>query len=73
MRLTKARGGKEMKETWEKPELVVLVRSKPEERVLYQCKAGVYAGPGTTDKRCQYHGLQIGGCGTPECETIGTS
>ncbi len=29
-----------MKKVWEKPELVVLVRGKPEESVLASCKGG---------------------------------
>ncbi len=30
---------------WQKPELTVLVRSKPEETVLLTCKTGSQAGP----------------------------
>ena len=32
------------KRTWQKPELVVLVRNRPEEGVLATCKSGSYAG-----------------------------
>jgi len=33
-------GINQMKKAWEKPLLVVLVRSRPEENVLYGCKTG---------------------------------
>ena len=33
------------KKEWQKPELIVLVRSKPEENVLGYCKAGNLSGP----------------------------
>ena len=47
--------------TWEKPKLVVLVRSKPEEAVLIDCKAADIAdGPGYV----------AGGCWHPACEAI---
>jgi hypothetical protein len=36
-----------MKKIWKKPELVVLVRSRPEESVLEHCKSGATAGPYT--------------------------
>jgi hypothetical protein len=37
---------------WEKPELVVLLRSKPEEAVLAPCKGGVTTGPRLNDGSC---------------------
>jgi hypothetical protein len=43
------------KRQWQKPELIVLVRSKPEEAVLGWCKAWSWSGPG------------MGKC-TPECK-----
>ncbi len=33
------------KSTWEKPELTVIIRSKPEEAVLWYCKNAVGSGP----------------------------
>jgi len=36
---------------WVKPELIILVRSKPEEAVLTVCKAGA-AGPFSEDGKC---------------------
>ena len=43
---------------WEKPELIVLVRSKPEEAVLGVCKSGHGndpggSGPGYTNAQCE--------------------
>ena len=47
-----------MKKKWQKPELVVLVRSTPEENVLQACKmAWVIAGPvipGRTWMKCGF-------------------
>ena len=40
-----------MKKLWEKPNLVVLIRSRPEESVLVHCKLG-YTGGGP-DSRVQ--------------------
>lgn len=42
---------------WEKPQLIVLVRGKPEEAILDACKAFSYIninlrGPSTTDFGC---------------------
>jgi hypothetical protein len=43
----------ESKKAWVTPELIVLVRSKPEEAVLSACKA-ISSGvaPGSDDNRC---------------------
>jgi len=43
---------------WSKPELIVLVRSKPEETVLAACKSGQSnapggSGPGYTQAQCE--------------------
>ncbi len=36
------------KKTWTEPELIVLVRGKPEEAILGSCKSQIYPiGPGT--------------------------
>jgi hypothetical protein len=37
--------------TWQKPQLIVLVRSKPEEAILQACK-GVGSGPYDYDQGC---------------------
>ncbi len=56
------------KKEWTKPELLVLVRNKPEEAVLVICK---FSGGGVPTS-------QAGGCmrefyGCSNCDTIGTS
>jgi len=45
---------KKEKKEWKTPELIVLVRSKPEEAVLAACKtpSGYTPGPNTTIKKC---------------------
>lgn len=45
-----------MKKTWKKPQLVILVRGKPEELVLTPCKAELQAseGPGDYNNLCRY-------------------
>jgi len=41
------------KKKWDKPKLIILIRGKPEERVLMGCKGGVFANPGSsTGTRC---------------------
>lgn len=45
------------KKAWQKPELIVLVRSKPEEYVLIVCKNAGFAGP-LNKKKCN----RAGGC-----------
>ncbi|MFC1597528.1 hypothetical protein ACFL5Q_06285 [Planctomycetota bacterium] len=47
---------KEPKKTWSKPQLIVLVRGKPEESVLLGCKALSDSGPG---------GFKCSGCSDP--------
>ena len=39
------------KKAWQKPELIVLVRSNPEEAVLTVCKNATVAGP-LSKKKC---------------------
>jgi hypothetical protein len=46
------------KKQWTKPELIALVRSKPEEAVLSACKALVQAGPVQFWVNCE----GVGGC-----------
>lgn len=40
------------KKEWKTPELIVLVRSNPEEAVLAACKSGTDKGAGTKNKGC---------------------
>jgi hypothetical protein len=56
------KGGK-MKKTWQKPELVVLVRNKPEEVVLQDCKYNFLTGPDNEDNMCGY--APVGECVGP--------
>ena len=44
------------KTEWHKPELVVLVRSRPEEAVLRACKGSQAFGPPEGLKNCKTHG-----------------
>jgi len=46
------------KKPWRKPELIVLVRSNPEEAVLTVCKNATAAGP-LNKKKCN---RGLGGC-----------
>jgi len=50
------------KKFWEKPELIVLTRSKPEEVVLGGCKGEVGTGPGTDLSNCVSGTLACLGC-----------
>jgi len=52
------------KKTWVMPELIVLVRSKPEEAVLTACKGGgTVAGPrGTWWLMCSWTGEDCSRC-----------
>jgi hypothetical protein len=56
------------KKPWNKPELVVLVRGKPEEAVLAACK-GYYLHEGSVH---DYNNC-MGGSGCPACDGIGDS
>jgi hypothetical protein len=40
------------KKVWVSPELIVLVRSNPEEAVLFACKAGAVGGPASGFSIC---------------------
>jgi hypothetical protein len=60
----------ESKKAWVEPELIVLVRSKPEEAVLVFCKtADVIGGFSDTNSRCAY--VPVMNCSA--CLTNGTS
>jgi hypothetical protein len=43
---------KRPKKTWVPPELIVLVRSNPEESVLFACKSGAGGGPASGFSIC---------------------
>ena len=60
LRDTKMPSGKspsDLKKNWRTPELIILVRSRPEEAVLVICKhpSQFNTGPGF-DNGCKYHG-----------------
>ena len=43
-----------MKRKWKRPELVVLIKGRPEENVLFHCKAGEHKlGPNSTAGYCK--------------------
>ena len=52
---------------WEKPQLIVLVRSKPEESLISLCKGGT-DGPVTMDRACQ-----VGYDGCMTCQQMSNS
>ena len=54
------------KKKWETPELIVVVRSKPEEAVLQTCKSDTTSGPiGMGAGNCHSEGAPSGYCVTP--------
>jgi hypothetical protein len=55
------------KETWESPQLVVLVRGKPEERVLDACKSIPFGG--STGANSTANGCSMEQCGN-DCSGI---
>lgn len=62
---------KKAKAIWKTPELIVLVRSKPEEVVLATCKFHSTSGPYTTNKGCA---AVVGKkCNGSACATSGNS
>lgn len=51
------------KKKWETPELIVVVRSKPEEAVLETCKSDIISGPkGMGAGNCHSEGAPSGYC-----------
>jgi hypothetical protein len=51
------------KKAWKKPELIVLHRGNPEERILSACKtAGVAGYPDNTDTDCIQNGTYCESC-----------
>ena len=57
----------EGKKAWQRPELIVLVRSRPEEAVLAGCKYPGVAGPGRPPVQACTHP------NTGDCFSIGIS
>jgi hypothetical protein len=55
------------KKLWQKPGLIVLVRSQPEEAVLATCKYSSKSGPSTGYNGCQTYYFIA--CGIPACST----
>ena len=45
-------GRRKRMKTWKKPKLIVLVRSRPEEAVLNNCKQELVTGAGGTLDKC---------------------
>jgi hypothetical protein len=56
----------ESKKVWVEPELIVLVRNKPEEAVLEGCKASVGAGTWFANNGC----YEVLSCGSMACMAI---
>ncbi len=53
-----------MKSAWKKPELIVLVRTQPEEAVLNTCKQTDTLGVGANRRVC------VGEGGVPDCNPL---
>lgn len=68
--MSKRYGHVQMKKKWVKPELVILVRNKPEEALLLACKGDGSHGPNNDNVWCEINGLPH--CG-PVCATFATS
>ena len=49
---------------WQQPKLITLIRGKPEERVLVDCKQSVGSGPSNGNSGC------YGGACTNVCSTL---
>lgn len=47
--------GRELKKQWKKPKLIILVKGKPEEAVLENCKNNLHAplSPGSINMNCE--------------------
>jgi len=43
----------QVKKEWETPELIILVRSKPEDAVLLECRIGQFGGYTDLDADCK--------------------
>jgi hypothetical protein len=63
-----------MKRTWITPELIVLVRSNPEEAVLTACKTSTTTGSNATVINCGTRGLHdLNLCDEDYCSMNATS
>jgi len=61
-----------MEKEWSRPELIVLVRERPEEAILKTCKGGTQGDPNNTFTNCLYGDPgSMGGC--LECSTLNPS
>ena len=60
------------KKEWVTPELIVLVRSKPEEMVLAACKKAVASTGPITGKSACYTKV-TGKCATAQCSVVASS
>jgi hypothetical protein len=56
------------KRTWQKPELIVLVRNRPEEAVLESCK-----GDGSFAYNMNVNACRVEECTTGTCDVIAPS
>jgi hypothetical protein len=50
---------KSERKLWQKPQLIVLVRNKPEEAVLLACKNGASPGPNSGSGTCWESCLEV--------------
>ena len=51
-----------VKKQWQKPELIVLVRSNPEEAVLLACKGGISDSANNSDGGCMGIDMACNNC-----------
>jgi hypothetical protein len=63
---TGKRGRRGMKKPWDKPNLIVLVRNRPEEAILNGCKGGISGGPGFYNYICTAYPFTV----DPESEVL---
>lgn len=66
---------RELKKKWSKPKLIVLVRGKPEEWVLSNCKGLVAGSPNNTAANCGVNlsPLRVIGCTVCSVRPVGGS
>lgn len=63
-----------MKKDWKKPELTVLLRTRPQEVLANDCKTTSGGGPATQFNNCNYEDDQGGpSCIPNPCESLTTS
>ena len=60
------------KKEWEKPQLIVLVRSRPEEAVLFACKLEVNGSGGADFNNDMCHSTNPTVCPGPCSATVGS-